>query len=270
MWNEIFTESKPWPFPPNSAPWKQPVEVVTRMVPAIRQAGINEQKLKAVEFLDNLDTRFTIFTDGTALNGTSDGGAGCFIEKTGETISLAAGELCSSYQAERVALKEAMHYLSTNKFTKARIVTDSLSLVQRVPNLENMKQWNIRAEKEVFETLVDLRDSMKDPVEILWCPCHCGVDGNATADKAAADRCHLPQAEQEVPFDSATNVIKKKLKWRCLPAHDTAAVYLDNERAKKYPRDKNLIQREQTTIFRLRSDDHPELKGWRVQNGTSG
>ena len=36
VWNEIFTESEPWRFPPNSAPLKQPVELVTRMVPTTK------------------------------------------------------------------------------------------------------------------------------------------------------------------------------------------------------------------------------------------
>ena len=106
------------------------------MVPTTKQAEINEVKLKAVEFLDSLDTRFTTFTDGSALNITSDGGAGCFMEKTGQMISLASGEHCSTNQEELVVLKEALHYLSTNEVTKARIVTDSLSQVQRVPSLK--------------------------------------------------------------------------------------------------------------------------------------
>ena len=216
--------------------------------------------MKAVEFLDSIDSRFTIFTDVSAVNGTSDVGAGCFIEKTGETISLAAGEHCSSYPAELVALMKALHHLSTYKVTKARVVTNSLSLVQRVPNLGNMKQRNSSVEKEVFETLVELRDTMRDPLEILWCLRHCDIDGNETADKAAGEGRHLPQAEVEVLFDSAKNVIKRKLKWRSLPAHDTAALYLDNDGAKQYPRDKSLSRREQTTISMLRSVHHPELR----------
>ena len=167
-------------------------ELVTRIMPTTKQAHMNEQNLKAVEFLDSIDTRLTIFTDVSAVSGTSDIGAGCFIEKTGETISLAAGEHCSSYPAELVALKEALHHLSTNKVTKARIVTHSLSLVQRVPNIGNMKQRKSSVAKEVFETLVELRDTMKDPLEILWCLSHCDIDGNETADRAAGEGCHLP------------------------------------------------------------------------------
>ena len=96
-----------------------------------------------------------------------------------------------------------------------------------------MKQWNSSAKKEVFETLVELRDSMNDPLEIVWCPKYCGADGNEIADKAAADECHLPQAEVEVPFGSAKNVIKRKFKCRSLPVREMAAVYLDNDGAKK-------------------------------------
>ena len=76
--------------------------------------------MKSVEFLDSLVTRFTIFTNGSAVNGTSDGGADCFIKKTGETILLTAGEHCSGYQAELVALKEALQCLSTNKARKSK------------------------------------------------------------------------------------------------------------------------------------------------------
>ena len=116
-----------------------------------------------------------------------------------------------------------------------------------------MKQWNNWAEKEVFETPVELRDSVKDPLEIVWCPSHCGVDGNETADKAA-DVCHLPQAKLEVPFDSAENVIKRKPKWRSSPAHDTDAVYLDNDGAKKYPK--------RQEFHPPRTNDNLQIKKW--------
>ena len=131
-------------------------------------------------------------------------------------------------------------------------MTEPPSLVQRVPNLENMKHWNSWVEKEVFETLVELRASMKDPLESVWWPSHCGVVGNETAVKAAADGCYLSQAEVAVLLDSAKNVIKRKLKVRSLPTHETAAVYIDNEGAKKYHGEKNLTRQKQTTISRLK------------------
>ena len=73
------------------------------MVPTTKEADKDEQKMRAIKFLDNLDTRFFVFTDGYAVNGRSDDGAGSFIEKKGETISLAAREPCAIYPAEIIA-----------------------------------------------------------------------------------------------------------------------------------------------------------------------
>ena len=161
-------------------------------------------------------------------------------------------------------MKEALRHLS-KKITKARIVTDSLSLVQRVSNIGNRKQWSSWAEKEVFETLVELRDSMMDPLEKVWCSSHCDVDGSETA----AGACQLPQARVEVLFQSGNTVIKRKPKRTSLPDHDTAAMYIDNDGAYKYPREKKPPPRTNENL-QIKKWLSPAAKRLESQNGTSG
>ena len=110
---------------------------------------------------------------------------------------------------------------------------------------------------------------MMDPLEIVWCSSHCDVDGRETADKAAAGGCQLPQARKEVLFQSANTVIKRKPKRTSLPNHDTAAMYIDNDGAYKYPSEKNLPPR---TIENLQIKKWPSIRAKRLesQNGTSG
>ena len=63
-----------------------------------------------------------IYTDGSASEGRSDGGAGCVVTRGSyeepevvEVREVAAGKVCSSFQAEMVAIEAALGWLRENE-----------------------------------------------------------------------------------------------------------------------------------------------------------
>ena len=76
-----------------------------------------------------------IYTDGSAENGTRNGGCGAYIKRPGKppfSVSAPSGILCSHYRAEVLALLNATETIISweEKAKKAVFVTDSLSALQ--------------------------------------------------------------------------------------------------------------------------------------------
>jgi ribonuclease HI len=113
----------------------------------------------------------------------------------------AAGSYCSYYQAEMVAICEALKWLVANDtWQTARIATDSLSGLQSLKRFWSRPRNELAA--EAFNLLGKLCDQGKT-VELVWIPSHCGLPGNDLADAAAAEATELPQDDALPLFDVA-------------------------------------------------------------------
>ena len=62
------------------------------------------------------------------------------------------------------------------------IITDSKSLLQRMKKLKLSNAPNNKAERRI---LTNIHENHCKNITLIWCPSHCGVEGNEEADEAA-------------------------------------------------------------------------------------
>ena len=112
-----------------------------------------------------------VYTDGSATNATTKGGAGIYIQyPNGEQQSEAipTGLHCSNYKAEGEAIIHAAHTIKCKVDNNTQVVflTDALSVLQALMN-DNLPQL-----EQALYTIKTIRTVLQ------WIPSHCGVHGN--------------------------------------------------------------------------------------------
>nr|XP_022335859.1 ribonuclease H1-like [Crassostrea virginica] len=144
-----------------------------------------------------------VYTDGSATNATTNGGAGVYIEyPNGEKQSMAipTGLHCSNYKAEEEALLHAANYIINNAEAHENIqvvfLTDALSVLQALTNNKL---------PQLERTIYSIK-SLKTVVQ--WIPSHCGIIGNEKADKLAKEGAKQDQEENAVSFTEMKTIIK--------------------------------------------------------------
>lgn len=169
-------------------------------------ASAQLKKSSAETFLAGLPQRATwVWTDGAAVSGTSSGGAGALIVfPDDEAVELreAAGNLCSSFRAEMVALRAALKYLRDHPaYTDDPIVlcTDSQAALAKLRGGPPEQESPLGA--DIWSLLIDLASGGR-PLRLQWVPSHCGIPGNERADALAGEASALPQ--EEAPVDVRT------------------------------------------------------------------
>ena len=122
------------------------------------QYSVEELKRRADERVNEITSDVVIFTDGSTDGNQNRGGAGVFIHDkrsdVEERLCYPAGEICSSYGAEGVALLRALEWLEKAKVKTATICTDSMSLFKALANddWKDAQDW-IRKIKEISHQL---------------------------------------------------------------------------------------------------------------------
>ena len=89
-----------------------------------------------------------------------------------------AGRWCSSYQAETVAMIEAIKIINANNtHTNTRIVTDSKSLVT---NMKGTSSADPPKSSHAASLMLEMIESDRKGhnITIVWCPSHCGIVGS--------------------------------------------------------------------------------------------
>ena len=147
----------------------------------------------------------TIWTDGSALNGTRNGGAGCYFEFDPAHNSTApAGAACSSYQTEFVAIHAALTYVVASNppqgLTRLRICTDSQDSIIAIKSAtsHNPVLHQIRS---ILRTL--------PPTDLVYVPGHVNLDGNETADALANQAAQLDQSAVPVSLQAVTTTAQR-------------------------------------------------------------
>ena len=119
-----------------------------------------------------------VFTDGSVKRGEKSGWA--FTARVnGSTTGEGSGAVdmtASSMAMEVKAATEALRFLSETQYRKAVIVTDSMSMLQKIKKgLFYTDWWSL------------ISRSQLQIITWLFCPGHSGVQGNERADKLAGD-----------------------------------------------------------------------------------
>ena len=213
-----------------------------------------ELKLLADEAVEMIESEVIIFTDGSTDGNQNRGGAGVYIRdrRNGSTESLcyAAGEICSSYGAEGVALFRAIEWLCEKKPSSATICTDSMSLHKALSNddWKDAQDWLRRIKEASYELETD--------VTILWVPSHCGCEGNEAADRLADEGTRLDQSEIPITMAIAQARIKKR-SWEV--THERAAETYQGRKKPKFDVESSWPRHVRSLYARLRTGHCKEL-----------
>jgi ribonuclease HI len=126
-----------------------------------------------------------VYTDGSKLE---EGGVGAAAIMLGDGAWQCAWSLpvyASIYQAEAIAIKNAIAILST-QHRRIHIMTDSLSVLSALNNYGNRKPQHIT--RLLWMQIRYLLDSNQlDAVTLQWIPGHYDIPGNDMADALAKD-----------------------------------------------------------------------------------
>ncbi|CAC5377612.1 unnamed protein product [Mytilus coruscus] len=112
------------------------------------------------------DSWVRVYTDGSATNATTKGGAGIYIKYPygdQQSEAIPTGIHCSNYKAEEEALIHAAHSNKNKVDNTTQILTDALSVLQALTN-DKLPQL-----EQALYTIKSLTTVLQ------WIPSHCGV-----------------------------------------------------------------------------------------------
>ena len=215
----LFSRTDPWD-------WKDTIDVsfATELHGCTGKQDSDEKIQRAAEkILENVKTNDIVcWTDGSAEEGTKNGGAGAIISIPGEdeiTIKEASGAICSSFKAEMVAIERALSKILYQldeeiEFDRTLwLFSDSLSSIITLSQGPGDQTSLIGS--LIWEHLQKLANKSVR-VNLQWIPGHKNISGNEKADKAAGEASKLPQHEVPIDFQTSKARIKRMLKeeWR--------------------------------------------------------
>ena len=153
------------------------------------------------------DSDLTIFTDGSAVGGSTQEGAAAVVRIQDdsprfETILERGAAFTSSYEEEKAALGLAISWISDNCDPSSRplIVTDSQSLCKALMGYDPSVS-SIKLQLEQCGATVGIQ----------WVPGHCGIKGNELADRAANEARTYPSPNRFTSYQGIVPAIKKSI-----------------------------------------------------------
>ena len=269
IWGSIFKNAVPQQTPGLLPPWLKIGEHNFETTGA-KTGVVETDRLETMKILEKgwQTHDATIYTDGSVTENFNGGGG--IVVTTGppndpEVLcaqAIPAGQWCSSYQAELKAVKRALEIIQADPtINTARIVSDSLSVLLRLQNLHPSEPIPDNDERDIMMLLSEVT-CRGCQLTFTWCPSHCGVIGNELADRQAKDGALKPQSEAASSYKSAKSVIRRMTRGEP-PKHErTRRVYGDHGEKINRLAERDLSRKDQTTLSRLRSGHHPDLKYW--------
>ena len=210
-------------------PWRKTKVEFQRVELEKRKSEYTEVELREMSTakINELQVKYKIYTDGSTNGKQEKGGAGVYVtdseDKEIHKAFFAAGAVCSSFQAECVAMEKAVDWLLENSGDSA-VITDSMSMVEAL----KAEEW-----KNSDYHLAQIKHKLhmiESKVILLWVPSHCDVAGNEVADKLA-DR-GAKESQQGIAVSE--KIMKARIrrgKWQFIHER-TARMYKDRRRPK--------------------------------------
>jgi ribonuclease HI len=243
-----FYSREPWCFPSNLT--------VHSTLDGILKKDESEtaNRAAASNMIRNVSPDITIYTDGSASAGTTNGGAGIVIAGSDpfeldvrSTLMVKGAALTCSYEEENQAMLSACQWIRDNCTPQQKILTmtDSKSLCDAL----------LAQNAGTDEILKTIQESDADIV-VQWVPAHCGIPGNEEADKAAKNATKLEGPHRPVSFSSACSAIRRCVRDKPLKLSEHQTIYASMNRQKELEVES---RKDQVDLARLRSGYHPAL-----------
>ena len=204
----------------NIPPWtrfKGTTSFNTEINNACNKSESQEQRRRAAEnILENLPPANTsYYTDGSAEEGTMNGGAGIIKINQGNINSwnLPTGRYTSSFRAEMIALQAALQdALNDNYQENINFFTDSLSTV--ITLMKGANDQTSSLGNQMWH-LIHTLENRNTNINIVWIPGHAGIQGNDLADAEANNGRLQHQLNTPIDLSTAKAVIKRycRNKW---------------------------------------------------------
>ena len=202
-------------------------------------------------FNEHIDSRYLgfklLFTDGS-LNNKGVGAAVVF----GDLCRTATLPKCASiFTTEIHAIKMACHLIrddTKNENRRYIICTDSLGVVQSIPNLKPKNEAISRLQTQLHEIIITGKQ-----IVVLWIPGHANIQGNCKADELARHATSGMETLIPIPYTDFFPHVKEALlnswthRWRNTNLH---LVHI-HPYPKKWKKE-SLTRRQEVIINRLR------------------
>ena len=249
-------------------PWERGIKENTVFPSLCGIKGKKDNKVSiqtsALKRSRELGAHFNIYTDGSAISGTRDGGAGVVVT-TGdpssptviESLYEKGAQYTCSYEEEKRAMELAIDWVDTqcDPTHRVSIFTDSQSLCMALlNNNENLDKMRRKI------------DTMQPRPIIQWIPGHCNIPGNDLADSCAKLAGSLPGKHlQSISYGSVCTQIKACIKDPEIVHTRTREVYqsLSLERESQV-----MTRSDQSLLAKLRSGHFTGLRAY--QNRIDG
>ena len=173
-----------------------------------RRPHIKHTEANNIEDAENLKSDTNIYTDGSKLDTGEVGASYLIYNLNGRRITkkLKLNRCCSVFQAELLAIADALEWATKNLKSDATLFSDSLSAIKAIENFSHINPLV----NTIHQSLNKI--SGRYTIRFVWVKAHIGIPGNEEADALAkqAALAHTAFAYNNFPISFAKNIIKEE------------------------------------------------------------